>query len=401
MGSQRINICAAIAALSLALAGCGGGGEIEETSQEDALAVIKGVPLTSVDIDARLATMPPETREEFNNPSSLSAVIDREVRTRVLAQAAEDEGFLESEEFRATLDGARTLILAELYSRKIQEDALRISEDDLREAYERDKHVYSSNTVTKARHILCASVEQANAALESVRGGMAFEQAVSRYSIDNYTKSKSGDLGSLTRDTVIPGLGVSPEFVDALAGIEVGGVGGPLQTRSGFHIVQVLSRVEGVVPPFTEVRGLLARRLEKERSETGLTTIMERLWDKYDVTVNPNAIKKYIGFPVTPEEFMRHLSEATSSGDKITLCTEMADQFPDNKYAPYMMFTKGFVYSEELHNYQEAELTFRSLLQKYPNSNYAAAARWMIQNMRGEHPPFRNVEDVLNLAKSP
>ena len=38
----------------------------------------------------------------------------------------------------------------------------------------------------------------------------------------------------------------------------------------------------------------------------------------------------------------------------------------------------GFIYSEELKNYDEAEKAFRRLLASYPNSELAASARWMV-----------------------
>jgi parvulin-like peptidyl-prolyl isomerase len=402
MGSKGIGV-AAVLALVVAIAGCGGGesGNTDaDISHDDALAVINGVPLEPSAIDARLSRMDRETRSQFSDPSTLSSLIDREVRMRVLAAAAEDEGYLDSEEYKNALESAKMLILADIYSRELRADAENISEEDLREAYERDKHMYSSDTATKASHILCATEVEAIQALEAVRGGMDFEQAVGRYSRDAYTKDKGGELGSLSRESVIPGLGAAPDFLDAIGEIAEGDVGGPIQTRAGYHIVQVTGRVMGRVPPFEEVRGTLRRRLEKERSESGLTTVMKRLWERYDVTINELAIKRYIGFPTTPDAYVRTLQEITSSGDKISLCTEMVKDFPDHKYAPYMLFTKGFVYSEELHNHVEAKNAFDELLRRYPDSDYAGAARWMIDNMEGDRSQLRNVEDAMNRAKS-
>ena len=121
MGCQRITILAIAALVSIALAGCGGTEKTGETSEEDALAVINGVPLHPSAIDARLERMDPQTRAEFDDPGTLSMMIDREVRTRVLAQAAMDEGLTESEDFKSSLDNARTLFLADLSHRNSKE----------------------------------------------------------------------------------------------------------------------------------------------------------------------------------------------------------------------------------------------------------------------------------------
>lgn len=396
MGSQRVRILVLGAAIALVVLGCA---SEEQAPESDVLAVIKGKPITTADMDVRLSGMAPEVAEEFSSPSMLSALVDREIKLRVWAEAARETGIAETEEFKTMIAIAERSILAELYSRYLDEEAANISEKELQEAYERDKHLYSVNSSTRVRHILCTREQDALVALEAIRGGMSFADAVIAYSKDAYTKGRAGDMGLLTSQSAVPGLGVAPEFVDALAGIKEGEVGGPIRSSIGYHIVKVESRTEGQVHPFSEVRGQIQRRLVKERTELGKSDILKRLWEKYDVTVNNTSIKRYIGYPTTPEEFMSHLREATSSGDKITLSKEMVRQFPDNKYAPYAQFTMGFVFSEELHNYAEAEMAFRELLEKYPDSNLAGAARWMIANMGGEHPPLRNVEDVMERAR--
>jgi len=50
-------------------------------------------------------------------------------------------------------------------------------------------------------------------------------------------------------------------------------------------------------------------------------------------------------------------------------------------------FMIGFIYSEELKNYDEAEKAFNDLLQHYPNSELVESAHWMIAHMRSEDAP--------------
>jgi len=385
----------AAAIVLFALVGCSGS---EETGETEALAVINGRPLTAADLDARLSSMSPDARNEFDTPSMLSALVDREVKTRVWAEAAREAGLDKTDDFKRMLATAEESILAELYSRRLEEEARNITDADLREAYERDKHLYAAGNAVRARQIVCDTQEKALEALQAVRGGMPFEDAVRKYSVDRFTNSRGGDLGVLRRDSAIPGLGVDPDFFDAIEAVEVGGFAGPIQTRMGYHVVEVLGKVPGEVRPFEEVKGQIRRKLTKERTETGREDMLRRLWKKYNVTINETAIKRYIGYPVTPEEFMRTIKEVTSSGDKITLSRDFVAQFPESKYAPYAQFLTGFVFSEELHNYVEAASAFEELLERYPDSKYAAAARWMLKNMAGEHPPLHSVEDVVRIA---
>ncbi len=401
MGSQGVKAFAAGMVLALAVFGCGEkeAPEYDESEYEGALAVIDGEPLMPAVIESRLENMAPEIKKDFENPSMLSAFIDREIDMRVWARAGEDAGIEESQEYKTLIGNARTTILAELYNRGVRAKASALSERDLREAYERDKHLYTRPGDVEARHILCETEEAAREALEAVEGGMQFEEAVEKYSIDRYTSDKGGDLGRLTRESPIPGIGVSPEFYESISSIETGEVGGPIRTARGFHVVQVLGKRSDEVRPFSEVKGQIERRLTRDLSERGEVEELKVLWDKYDVKVNEIAIKRYVGYPVTPEEFIREIREATSPADKITLCDNMTSQFPENKYAPYAQFVRGFTYSEELRNYVEALKSFEWIIEKHPDSKLVPAARWMIENMQKEHPPLRNVEHVVEIAE--
>jgi hypothetical protein len=56
-------------------------------------------------------------------------------------------------------------------------------------------------------------------------------------------------------------------------------------------------------------------------------------------------------------------------------------------------FMIGFIYSEELKNYEEAESAFRAVMSKYPKSELVPSARWMVEHMRTEDAPqFLNLE---------
>ena len=62
----------------------------------------------------------------------------------------------------------------------------------------------------------------------------------------------------------------------------------------------------------------------------------------------------------------------------------------------------GFVNSEELKDYDEAEKAFRELLARYPKSELADSAKWMVEHMRTEEaPPFDLLEPDSGRAAPP
>ena len=72
---------------------------------------------------------------------------------------------------------------------------------------------------------------------------------------------------------------------------------------------------------------------------------------------------------------------------RIAAYRKLLDEYPDSDVSPQAQFMIGFIHSEELKNYDEAEKAFRELLQRYPKSELAASAQWMVDHMRTEEAP--------------
>lgn len=89
-----------------------------------------------------------------------------------------------------------------------------------------------------ARHILLATEDDANAALGLLERGNDFAEIAARYSLDAGTAGFGGDLGFVS-----PGSN-DPALVDAVYEAEIGEIVGPVQTASGFHVVEVLGEGE-------------------------------------------------------------------------------------------------------------------------------------------------------------
>jgi len=76
---------------------------------------------------------------------------------------------------------------------------------------------------------------------------------------------------------------------------------------------------------------------------------------------------------------------------------KVVSTFPEADIAPQAQFMVGFIYSEELKNYDEAEKAFRDLLQRYPRSELAASAQWMVDHMRTEEAPnFPGADSLMS-----
>jgi parvulin-like peptidyl-prolyl isomerase len=96
-----------------------------------------------------------------------------------------------------------------------------------------------------ARHILVAQESLARDLLAQLQGGADFEQLAKQHSLDPSTKESGGDLGFFPRDTL-----VVPEMEDVAFSLSVGQISDVLQSPMGYHIIQVVERVQD--KPLTE-----------------------------------------------------------------------------------------------------------------------------------------------------
>jgi peptidyl-prolyl cis-trans isomerase C len=136
-----------------------------------------------------------------------------------------------------------------------------------------------------ARHILvavdgkdderarAAKRKRIEAARQEVLAGGDFAQTATKYS-DCPSRRWGGDLGTFARGQKAKPLG------DAAFSQEPGAVGPIVETKSGYHIVQVLDHKEAGRMPREEVAAMLRSR----KQETALTAFLNELKSKATIT---------------------------------------------------------------------------------------------------------------------
>lgn len=86
-----------------------------------------------------------------------------------------------------------------------------------------------------------AAFNKASMLREEIESGAAFSDVAARDSDDRGSSEMGGDLGSFTREMMVPA------FADAAFSLPVGEVSEPVQTEFGFHLIQVRERADDQV----------------------------------------------------------------------------------------------------------------------------------------------------------
>jgi peptidyl-prolyl cis-trans isomerase D len=134
-----------------------------------------------------------------------------------------------------------------------------VSDDALRAYYNAHLDQYKVENRVHPEHILFKTVGKTDAEIAEIRQkaeevdkqakkGANFEELAKKYSEDDATKPKGGDLGWIVEGQTVP------EFQQAAFSLPKGSVSDLVKTQYGFHIIKVLDRETAHTKSFEEVR---------------------------------------------------------------------------------------------------------------------------------------------------
>ncbi|MBZ5503500.1 MAG: peptidylprolyl isomerase [Acidobacteriia bacterium] len=137
--------------------------------------------------------------------------------------------------------------------------ATQVGDDALRAYYAAHRDEYKVENRVHPEHILFKTVGKTDAevaeirkkaedVLKQARHGSNFEELAKKYSEDDGTKPKGGDLGWIVEGQTVP------EFQQAAFSMPSGAVSDLVKTQYGFHIIKVLERETAHIRSFEEVR---------------------------------------------------------------------------------------------------------------------------------------------------
>lgn len=152
---------------------------------------------------------------------------------------------------------------------------IEVSEEQARQQFEQNVAAFQSQTEREAAHILIENNDEAKIAevSEKLAAGADFAELAKTYSDDLGTRDQGGELGFST------GEAFPAEFEGALAGLQVGGVSGPVKTEAGTHFIKLVSERGAEPPSFEEERNRIVDQIKRAEAENQFVNLLERLKD--------------------------------------------------------------------------------------------------------------------------
>jgi peptidyl-prolyl cis-trans isomerase C len=246
------------------------------------VATVNGSPITENDLEMAqgdLGQQFGQLPEDQKRVAALSAAIE----IRLLADKADEEGLGDSDAFKERMEFLRRRALHSAYvENKIAAD---VTEDAVRARYDKEIAATPPANEIRARHILVATKEEADAIIAELAAGGDFEAIAKEKSSDG-AAAQGGDLGYFG-----PGQMVPP-FEEAAFALDVGQVTKePVQTQFGWHVIKVEDKRAQQPPTYEQVKEQIRTLLFRETYFAAVKTLREAA----AVEVQDPALKAALG----------------------------------------------------------------------------------------------------------
>ncbi len=386
----------------------------EEQAQdpsERVLVKIGGVELTEQEFNlqfkAGVARMPAANQPMFMNPHGRKQFLDMMVDEKVWVNGALEMGLDKDEEVLLLTKMSRDQILLRKYYEKAVYERAKPTETEVRAFYEASPNRFMGPVRVKVRHVVLPDSVTAKAVLKELKAGANFAKLAREKSIDSVSAVGGGDLGQLTEGVALPAsLAGSEQYVSTVFKLKAGEMSDIVHTNLGYHIALAYERIDAELRPFESVRKRIEDSIVSERSQKLRSELFDMLKRKYVVTYMIEDSSAAPGGEAaqppkvanSPEELFQAAMDSKDSNQRVGIYRELIKRFPDSKYAAQAQFMIGFIYSEELKDYDKAEEALKVVIDKYPGSELVDSARWMLKNMRDSSQTVGTVDDVKRKA---
>ena len=224
---------------------------VRESELEQKSAELGVRPVTAQDVDAQLAKVKQQT---FGGSES--------AYTKELKR----EGLTETE-LRADLHD--TLVADRLHAHVIA--GITVSEQEIRDFYERNKTQYGHPATREIRHILVASKSLADSIEQQLKNGTSFVTLVEKYSKDTGSASNGGKVTISEGHTI-------PQLDKVAFSLKTNEFSQPVASSYGWHIIEAIGPVvQATFTPLAQKRAEIRTQVLKLKQLKRWTTFVANM----------------------------------------------------------------------------------------------------------------------------
>ncbi len=257
------------------------------------LARVDGVTVTVKQLQDNINRQSPYIRARYQSKEQKRVFLDNLIRFEVLAREAERRGLDKDPEVIQTMKSAMiTKLLKDELERGIKPED--VPDADMKAYFDAHKDEFDKPEEVRISAVVLKKKAQADevakaAKTEEGKSNKGFRDLVARYSTDEESKLRGGDLRYFAREaTEVPG----PVIEAAFALEKTGDIAGPIAADGKFYVIKQTGRRKAVVKTYEQVRRQIQNDLYKDRREDSQKKFVDDLRARAKVEVFEDNLKK-------------------------------------------------------------------------------------------------------------
>jgi peptidyl-prolyl cis-trans isomerase C len=228
-------------------------------AEDRVVATVNGVQITESQLNPLIEEFRQRSQKTVLKPDDKNQILKGMIRRTLILQQKEASDLRKEKKIvERVKDFENGLVVATFLERHVGQK-LTVTEEEIKEYYEKNLQRFSSPPKVKARHILLRDRKEAEKVLAKLKKGEDFSQLAKEYSIDLPMAKEGGAMGTIEK-----GKGL-PELEKVLFVLKVGEISDIVETRYGFHILTVDEIITTQYRPFEEVKESIRKGLLQQK----------------------------------------------------------------------------------------------------------------------------------------
>ncbi len=240
------------------------------------LAIVDGREVKESDLNNLMRNLG-QNAAYFQGEDGRKKLIDELVMHELMYSDALDNNLENEEEFKEVFENMKKSMLQQYNLRKMF-NKITLSEDEIKDFYEKNKYMYKRPEMVKASHILVDTEEKANEILEDITDGLSFEDAAKEFS-SCPSKQEGGALGQFGKGQMVK------EFEDAVFSMRAGEISLPVKTQFGYHLIKLTDHMPAKNAELEDVYQEVKDNCFAVKQENVYKNRKEELTKKYDAVI--------------------------------------------------------------------------------------------------------------------
>ena len=174
-------------------------------------------------------------------------------------------------------------LLIEKVINRVSQITSPIDEKTMMQYYEKHREQFVVTEQVRVRQIVVKDRKDAESMLSKLKRGNPFDELARKYSSGPEAK-EGGDLGFF-------GQGEMPEEFDVVFSLQVGEISDIVQSPYGYHIFQVVAKLERSESGFAEVKDQIRQLIVREEEDKAFHDWLKTVKKRANIRVNQSALE--------------------------------------------------------------------------------------------------------------